>query len=192
MRLAGAVCAVAGYGNVGQGVARYARALGARVIVSEVDPFAALRAHHDGYEVRTLLDACAEADLVFSATGVAATVTTEHLAWLKPGAVVAVAGGVEGEVGATDRRDVTILAGGECVNCAAAEGNPIEIMDLSLSVQALAVAHLVRHGPAMSPGVHPMPAELDERVTRAKLAALGAGLDTPTPEQRAFLDRGLS
>ncbi|MBO3747995.1 adenosylhomocysteinase [Streptosporangiaceae bacterium NEAU-GS5] len=192
LKIAGAVCAVAGYGNVGQGVARYARALGARVVVSEVDPFAALRAHHDGYEVRTLLDACHEADLVFSATGVAGTVTAEHLARLKPGAVVAVAGGVEGEVAATGRADIAVLAGGECVNCAAAEGNPIEIMDLSLSVQALAIDHLVRHGSRLSPGVHPMPSDLDERVARAKLAALGAGLDAATAEQRAFLDRGLS
>lgn len=192
LQLAGTVCVVAGYGYVGQGVARYARALGARVIVTEVEPFAALRAHHEGFEVRPLLDACPDAGLVFSATGVAHTITREHLRTMRPGAVVAVAGGVPEEVETGDvPPGVTVLAEGECVNCAAAEGNPIEIMDLSLSVQALAVDHLVTHGPAMTPAVHLMPGELDERVARLKLNALGVGLDTPSALQRAFLERGL-
>ncbi|MGV9778936.1 adenosylhomocysteinase [Streptosporangium sp. NPDC003464] len=192
LQLAGAVCVVAGYGYVGQGVARYARAFGARVVVTEVEPFAALRAHHEGFEVVPLLDACPEADLVFSATGVAHTVTREHLRAMRPGAVVAVAGGVPDEVETGDvPPGVTVLAEGECVNCAAAEGNPIEIMDLSLSVQALAVEHLVTHGPAMEPAVHLMPGELDERVARLKLRALGIGLDTPSARQRDFLERGL-
>ncbi|MDP9848577.1 adenosylhomocysteinase [Streptosporangium lutulentum] len=192
LRLAGEVCVVAGYGYVGQGVARYARALGARVVVTEVEPFAALRAHHEGYEVLPLLDACPEAALVFSATGVAHTITGEHLRAMRPGAVVAVAGGVPEEVESGDvPPGVTVLAGGECVNCAAAEGNPIEIMDLSLAVQALAVEHLVGHGHALAPAVHLMPAELDERVARLKLRALGIGLDTPTARQREFLGSGL-
>ncbi|MEV4181526.1 adenosylhomocysteinase [Streptosporangium canum] len=192
LQLAGAVCVVAGYGYVGQGVARYARALGARVVVTEVEPFAALRAHHEGYEVRPLLDACPDADLVFSATGVAHTVTREHLRVMRPGAVVAVAGGVPDEVESGDvPAGVTVLAEGECVNCAAAEGNPIEIMDLSLAVQALAVDHLVRRGSTMAPAVHLLPEELDERVARLKLRALGIGLDTPSARQREFLGRGL-
>ncbi|MFI7053326.1 adenosylhomocysteinase [Streptosporangium canum] len=192
LQLAGAVCVVAGYGYVGQGVARYARALGARVVVTEVEPFAALRAHHEGYEVRPLLDACPDADLVFSATGVAHTVTREHLRAMRPGAVVAVAGGVPDEVETGDvPAGVTVLAEGECVNCAAAEGNPIEIMDLSLAVQALAVDHLVRRGSTMAPAVHLLPEELDERVARLKLRALGIGLDTPSARQREFLGRGL-
>ncbi|GAA4225564.1 adenosylhomocysteinase [Streptosporangium album] len=192
LQLAGTVCVVAGYGYVGQGVARYARALGARVIVTEVEPFAALRAHHEGFEVRPLLDACPEAALVFSATGVAHTITREHLGAMSPGAVVAVAGGVPEEVETGDvPPGVTVLADGECVNCAAAEGNPIEIMDLSLSVQALAVDHLVTHGPAMAAAVHPMPGELDERIARLKLRALGIGLDVPSALQREFLERGL-
>ncbi|WP_433246296.1 adenosylhomocysteinase [Streptosporangium sp. CA-135522] len=192
LRLAGAVCVVAGYGHVGQGVARYAGALGARVVVTEVEPFAALRAHHEGFEVRPLLDACPGADLVFSATGVAHTITREHLRAMRAGAVVAVAGGVPDEVETDDvPPGITVLAEGECVNCAAAEGNPIEIMDLSLSVQALAVEHLVTHGPAMAPAVHLMPAELDERVARLKLRALGIGLDEPSAGQREFLGSGL-
>ncbi|MFI6496263.1 adenosylhomocysteinase [Nonomuraea typhae] len=201
LELDGLTCVVAGYGHVGQGVARYAAALGAEVLISEVDPFAALRAHHDGLRVLPLLDACPEADLLFSATGVAGTITAGHLAALKPGAWVAVAGGVEGEVerppgGRPLRPGVTafpggwyLLADGHCVNCAAAEGNPIEIMDLSLSVQALAVNHLL--GTRLPPAVHLLPAELDERVARLKLDALGVGLDRVTDAQRAFLGRGL-
>ncbi|MFI6902762.1 adenosylhomocysteinase [Nonomuraea sp. NPDC050394] len=200
LELDGLTCVIAGYGHVGQGVARYAAALGAQVVVSEVGPFAALRAHHDGLRVLPLIDACPEADLLFSATGVAGTVTSGHLAALKPGAFVAVAGGVEDEVerppggrpvrpGVTDHGGWYLLAEGECVNCAAAEGNPIEIMDLSLSLQALAVGHLL--GRRLPPGVHPLPDELDERVARLKLDALGVRLDRATDRQRAFLDRGL-
>lgn len=234
LELDGLTCVVAGYGYVGQGVARYAAALGADVVVSEVDPFAALRAHHDGYRVSPLLDACPEADLLFSATGIAHTITADHLKLLKPGAYVAVAGGVPDEVevppgGRPIRPGVTehgvpapsgerpsggeraygvghagvgerpdgggsaggwfLLADGECVNCAAAEGNPIEIMDLSLSVQALAVEHLLTHD--LPPAVHLLPDALDERVARLKLAALGLGLDQPSAAQRAFLGRGL-
>ncbi|MFI6292417.1 adenosylhomocysteinase [Nonomuraea sp. NPDC050790] len=200
LELDGLTCVVAGYGHVGQGVARYAAALGAQVVVSEVNPFAALRAFHDGLRVLPLLDACPQADLLFSATGVAGTVTAEHVAALRPGAYVAVAGGVEDEVerppggrevrpGVTDHGGWYLLAEGECVNCAAAEGNPIEIMDLSLSLQALAVAHLLAS--RLPPGVHPLPEELDERVARLKLDALGVRLDRPTDRQRAFLGRGL-
>lgn len=190
LQLEGATCVVAGYGNVGQGVARYAAALGARIVVSEVDPLAALRAFHDGHDVRPLIDACPDADLLFSATGVAHTITRDHLAALKEGAVVAVAGGVRDEVEPVpDGLKITLLADGECVNCAAAEGNPIEIMDLSLSLQALAVEHLLTHD--LPPAVHLLPQELDERVARLKLGALGLAVDTPSAAQRAFLDRGL-
>jgi adenosylhomocysteinase len=213
LSIAGRVCAVAGYGRVGEGVSRYARALGARVIVTEVDPFAALRAHHDGFEVRPLIDAVPLADVVFSATGVAHTISLEHLAAAKDGAVVAVAGGVDEEIALTGLAEaaaevaevrpgvtryrlaetsVDVLADGDCVNCAAAEGNPIEIMDLSLAVQALAVEHLLIHGASLPPAVHPMPDELDERVARAKLAALEIGLDRPTARQREFLARGVT
>jgi adenosylhomocysteinase len=213
LSMAGRACVVAGYGRVGEGVARYARALGALVTVTEVDPFAALRAHHDGFEVRALIDAVPAADVVFSATGIAHTVALEHLAAMRDGAVVAVAGGVDEEIsltaltaaateiaevspGVTRYRlpgtSVDVLAGGECVNCAAAEGNPIEIMDLSLSVQALAVEHLVTHGASLPPAVHPIPDELDERVARTKLAALEIRLDRPTAPQREFLARGVT
>ncbi|WP_283138150.1 adenosylhomocysteinase [Rhizohabitans arisaemae] len=213
LRIAGKVCVVAGYGWVGTGIARCAHALGARVIVSEVNPFQALRAHHDGFEVRPLISACEDADLVFSATGIAHTVALEHLIAMKDCAFVAVGGGVPQEIALADltdsstevvsvRKNVTrytlhtgrvvhILADGECVNCAAAEGNPIEIMDLSLAVQALAVEHLLRHGAEMRPGVHPLPEALDEHVARVKLDALGIRIDRTTDRQREFLGRGL-
>ncbi|GAA0913311.1 adenosylhomocysteinase [Nonomuraea longicatena] len=198
--LDGRTCVVAGYGHVGQGVARHAAALGARVVVSEVDPVAALRAHHDGLRVLPLAEACPEADLLFSATGVAATVAAEHQRVLKPGAYVAVAGGVPGEIenpgagrpvrpGVTEHDGWYLLADGDCVNCAAAEGNPIEIMDLSLSLQALAVEHLL--STPLPPAVHLLPAGLDDRVARLKAQALGLRLEPVSDLQREFLGRGL-
>jgi adenosylhomocysteinase len=212
--LAGRAVAVAGYGPVGRGVARHAVALGARVTVSEVDPHRALEALLDGHTVAPLLDAAARADVLISATGVAHTVPLDVLRALPDGAVVAVAGGVaeEVEVGALraavgrpsavapqldayelDGRHVLLVADGECVNVTAAEGNPIEAMDCSLALQALALAHLARteerHRERLSAGVHALPAALDERVARLRLEAAGAGLEQPSAAQRAALER---
>jgi adenosylhomocysteinase len=197
--LAGKQVAVAGYGPVGRGVARHAAALGARVTVSELDPHRALEALHDGHAVAPLARAARAADLLISATGVAATVPLPVLRALPDGALVAVAGGVAGEVDVAglraaadgppqplardlaahrlDGRRVVLVADGECVNVAAAEGNPIEAMDCSLALQALALAHLAGDGAGLAPGLHPLPHALDERVARLRLAAAGAELD---------------
>jgi adenosylhomocysteinase len=208
LQLAGKVCVVAGYGWVGQGIARYAWALGARVVVTEVDPMQALRAHHDGFAVARLLDTCPIADLVFSATGVAHTITLEHLAAMKDGALIAVGGGVAEEISVGDLkatttivdevrpnvtrytladRTVNILADGECVNLAAGEGNPIEIMDMSLAVQGRAVEYLLTHGTSMSPGVHLLPEELDDWVASTALQTRGIQIDEPSIRQQEFL-----
>lgn len=201
---------VAGYGPVGRGVARHASALGARVTVTEVDPVCALEAVFDGFEVRPLAEAARAADLLISATGIAHTVDVEHLRMLPEGAAVAVAGGVSQEIaieaalaaGATTtdigpslqrldlpgRPGIVLLDEGGCINCSAAEGNPIEIMDLSFGVQAAAVDSLAQAGAGLAPGVHAVPEDVDHRVARAKLAALGVGIDQPSTAQRDFLD----
>lgn len=208
--LATAHVVVAGFGPVGRGFARHAAALGARVTVCEVDPVAALEALHAGYRVAPLADAARSADLLVSATGIARTVDVEHLLALPDGAAVAVAGGVDDELALNalvaagaerapadravetftlpDGRRILVLDDGECINCSAGEGNPIEIMDLSFGVQLSAVDLLAREGRTLAPGVHRLPREADDRVALAKLASLGVAIDRPSEAQRAFLD----
>ena len=199
--LAGKRVALAGYGPVGRGVARHAAALGAHVTVSELDPHRALEALLDGCAVAPLREAARCAELLISATGVAGTVGLDVLRALPDGALVAVAGGVAQEV-ATDAlraaadgpplplapqldayrlagRRLLLIADGECVNVAAAEGNPIETMDCSLALQALALAHLAGDGATLPPGLHALPPRLDAHVARLRLAAAGARLEAP-------------
>ena len=200
---------VAGFGRVGSGIARHAAALGARVTVSDVDPVAALQAVFSGYAVAPLAEAARTADVLISATGIAGTVTPEHLDLLPEGAAVAVGGGVDQEIaledaaaaGAIERsregavalwrtaagRTVRILDDGNCINVSAAEGNPIEIMDLSFGVQLAAVDHLLTHRDELEPRVHLLPREADDRVALHALASFGGAVDTPTAQQLEFL-----
>lgn len=182
---------VIGYGPVGEGVAAHLRALGARIAVAETDPVRALRALHDGFEIGPLRE-LAPGALVVSATGAPHTVDAGVLAAAK---IVAVAGGVPGEVDVDlaalrpagrhlDRvgDGALLIAQGGCVNLAAAEGNPIEIMDLSFAVQLGAVEQLLaRDLPA---GLHPFPAEADQAIARAALDARGDTIDEQSREQQ--------
>ncbi len=192
--IVGADVVVAGYGPVGRGFARHVRALGGLVTVVDTDPTCALRAEIDGYQVRaSLVEAVATADLIVSATGYAATITPDMLRAARPGAYIAVAGGVDDEVqwgdairhdGATwepvgfaleslrypNGHHVNILDRGGCINCTAGEGNPIEIMDLSFGVQLSALDVLLTRGRDLGPGVHPIPERADQRVSAIALA----------------------
>ena len=197
---AGLTVAVAGFGPVGEGVAHHARALGAEVVVAELDPVRELQARFAGYRTAQLTDAVAAADIVISATGVRDTISAQVLAACATGAAVAVAGGVEQEVaidavvaaGATRETvgrklervtlaggtSILLLDDGGCINITAGDGNPIEIMDLSFAVQLSAIRFLLESG-GLEPGVHPLPDELDDRV--ARLALGGSGQDRPQP-----------
>ncbi len=161
---------VLGYGPVGQGVAAHLRALGVEVRIAEIDPVRALEARHDGY-VTGLAEEAATGAVVVSATGVPATVTPEIAARAR---VIAVAGGVPGEVSASG--EALLLGGGGAVNITAAEGNPIEIMDLSFAVQLAALGELLERRPG--PGVHELGPEVDDLVARTALAVRGAAVDT--------------
>jgi adenosylhomocysteinase len=201
---AGKTICVVGYGWVGKGLARYAEGFGARVLVVEIDPVAALEAHMDGHRVLPLVDALPQAEIVITATGGIEAVAGEALGALRDGVLLANAGHHDRELAVDElgrgeevRPGVTrhelpggghafLLAGGRLVNIAGADGHPVEIMDLSFSVQALA-AHLLARG-GLEPGLHRLPAELDRAIARTKLATLGIELDEPTPAQRAFLD----
>jgi adenosylhomocysteinase len=198
-----------GYGWVGKGIARRARGMGAQVTVCEVDPFAALEAHHDGFEVAPLHEACASAEIVLTATGVRGALDPDAIEALPDGAVIANAGGIDDEFSVPklerrarevrpvrehvdeyrfdDDRSIFVVGNGVVVNLSAAEGHPAEIMDMTFAVQALSARHLMLHGSELQPRVHPLPPEIDEAIARMKLDALGLRIDSLTEEQRAFL-----
>jgi adenosylhomocysteinase len=194
---------IVGYGWVGKGLARAARGAGGRVTVVEIDPVAALEAHMDGCRVAALEDALPDADVLISATGAADCVPAEALAHLKDGVVIANGGHHEREVaidglgpGEEVRPGVTahaipggggtayVCVDGRQTNVAGGDGHPVEIMDLSFSVQALSV-HLLAHG-GLEPGLHRFPAGLDAEIARTKLATLGIELGEKTARQREF------
>jgi adenosylhomocysteinase len=203
---AGREFCVVGYGYVGQGLARAADGLGGRVTVVEVDPVRALVAHMDGYRVAPLRHALPDADVVITATGLVDAVGADALPFLKDGVLLANAGHSDRELdvpaivaaadGAEDRRPgvttyrlgdrkVHVLVNGALVNIAGLDGNPIEIMDLSFSVQALSVHGLAsRRFPA---GLNRFPEELDDLIARTKLETLGIELDALTDSQRSAL-----
>jgi adenosylhomocysteinase len=205
LNFAGREFCIVGYGWVGKGLARYARGQGGRVTVVEVDPVAALEAHMDGHRVARLEDALPDADVVVTATGAADAVPAEALHLLKDGVVLANGGHHEREIaidalgrGEEVRPSVTahelrggghayVLVGGRQTNVAGGDGHPVEIMDLSFSVQALAVHLLARGG--LEPGLHDFPAELDAEIARTKLATLGIELGERTAKQREFEER---
>jgi adenosylhomocysteinase len=205
LTFAGREFCIVGYGWVGKGLARYARGQGGRVTVVEVEPVAALEAHMDGHRVARLEDALPDADVVIAATGSADAVPAETLRLLKDGVLLANGGHHEREIavdelgpGEEARPGVTahplpggghayVLVDGRQTNVAGGDGHPVEIMDLSFSVQALAVHLLARGG--LEPGLHAFPAKLDAEIARTKLATLGIELGEPTAKQREFESR---
>ncbi|HVM70065.1 MAG TPA: adenosylhomocysteinase, partial [Gaiellaceae bacterium] len=205
LTFAGREFCIVGYGWVGKGLARYARGQGGRVTVVEIDPVAALEAHMDGNRVARLEDALPDADVVITATGAMDSVPAEAMALLKDGVVIANGGHHERELaidalgpGDEVRPGVTahplprgghayVCVDGRQTNVAGGDGHPVEIMDLSFSVQALAARQVVRGG--LEPALHRFPAELDAEIARTKLATLGIELGGPTERQRAFSER---
>lgn len=196
LRLPGKRVVVVGYGWVGRGIATYAHRLGARVVAVDHDPIRALEAHTDGLDVADLRTALSSADLVITATGGMRAIHANLFDVLAPDVVLANAGHHDHEIdvpaleeraigseqmrpGVTryrlNDRDVFVLSGGALVNIAGGLGHPIEIMDLSFSVQALACHALATTD--LPPGVHEFPAELDREIAAAKLASRGIGLD---------------
>ncbi|MGH3472226.1 MAG: adenosylhomocysteinase [Nocardioidaceae bacterium] len=208
LQLAGRVVAVVGYGWVWQGVARHAAALGARVVVSELDPVRALQALHDGHQVRSLTDAAPDAEVVFAATGIAGAVTREHVERMRDGVIVCTAGGGSFELpmdflhsqgtavtvrpsiteyALPSHRRVLVISEGDCLNCADAEGNPIEVMDLSLSLQALAAECVAIEAKDWAPGVYPVSPQIETAVAAARLEHEGATLEPLTEELSAAM-----
>jgi adenosylhomocysteinase len=207
--VAGKTAVVAGYGWCGRGVAMRAKGLGAIVIVTEVDPIRAIEARLDGFQVMPMIEAVRQADVVISVTGCKDVVREEHLRVMKDGCVLGNAGHFDNEVSKKaleslasrkervrehvdrydlmDGRRVYLVAEGRLMNLAAGQGHPVEIMDMSFSIQALALEYLVRNHAAMEAKVYPVPAEMDELVARTKLRSMGIAIDQLTPEQARYL-----
>ncbi|MEV8633685.1 adenosylhomocysteinase [Streptosporangium sp. NPDC051023] len=208
--LAGKVVVVAGFGFCGRGVAERARGLGARVVVTEIDPVKALDASLQGYEVQPMGRAATTGDVFVTVTGNRDVIRGEHLAVMKDGAILANAGHFDVEIDVraleelahavhpgvrpntdeyvlADGRRLLLLAEGRLVNLTAAEGHPAAVMDMSFSAQALAVAWLARERVRLEPGVYDVPGEVDVEVARLKLAAAGIEVDHLTSDQESYL-----
>ena len=208
--IAGKCVVVAGYGWCGRGIAMRADGLGARVIVTEVDPVKAVEAVMDGFEVMPMARAAEEADFLISATGVRDIVRPEHLRSIKDGCVLANAGHFNVEISPETLakaarsvkraragvdaytleggRKVYLLSDGRLVNLAAGQGHPVEIMDMSFAVQYLCALRLWKARGTMRPGVHRVPPELDLEVAQSKLDSLGTSIDTLTGAQRRYIE----
>lgn len=206
--VAGRTCVVAGYGWVGKGIASRLRGVGADVIVTEVDPVAAIEARLEGFRVRPMIEAAAEADLIVTTTGNRGIVRAEHLKVVKDGCLLANMGHFDVEISKpdlqsvathraivrpnveeyrfADGRRVYLLGDGRLINLAAGQGHPAEIMDLSFALQALSAEYLARHGAELPARVLPVPAALDRAVADAAIGPLEIGLDHLTPDQMRY------
>ena len=207
--LAGKVLVVCGYGWCGRGVASRGRGLGARVVVTEVDPLRALEALMDGFEVRPLVEAAPIGDVFVTVTGDKHVIDQAAIEAMKDGAVLANSGHFNHEINLPtlaamakpprkvrpfveeyhlhDGRRLYLLAEGRLVNLGAAEGHPASVMDMSFANQALAVEYLVQADPRPAPSVLPVPRAIDRAVARLKLEAMGVSIDRLTQEQERYL-----
>jgi adenosylhomocysteinase len=205
----GKVVVVAGYGFCSSGIAMRAKGLGARVVVTEVNPFRCLEACMDGFEVLKMDDAAKIGDIFISATGCKDVIGARHYKVMKNNVLLANAGHFDVEVNKVelaemserienrkpfidgyylpDGRVINVLADGRLVNIVAGNGHPADIMDLSFAIQALSALHVAKHGKDLKPGLYDIPENIDYDVAIMKLEAMGLGLDTLTPEQAAYL-----
>lgn len=204
--LAGSCFVVCGYGWCGRGLAARAAGMGARVIVTELDPLRALEAVMDGYHVLPIAEAAAVGDYFVTVTGNRHVIGRDHFSRMKDGAVIANAGHFDIELDLdalralaptprrlrpaldehtlADGRRIYLLAEGRLVNLVAAEGHPADVMDLSFADQALSAELLLTR--RLAADVHTLPPDLDREVARLKLSALGVTIDTPTADQSAY------
>ncbi len=209
--LAGKRAVVAGYGWVGRGIAMRLRGMGARVIVTEVDPIRALEAVMDGFDVMSMVEAARLGDIFITATGNRDVIRREHIELMKDGAILANSGHFNVEINIPDLeslsvskrvirghvteyrlrdgRRIYLLAEGRLVNLVAAEGHPSEVMDMSFSNQALALLYLLENRGKLEPRVYTVPRSQDEEVARLKLESMGIRIDELTEEQRRYLSQ---
>jgi adenosylhomocysteinase len=206
---AGKKVVVAGYGWCGRGVARRAQGMGARVIVTEVNPVSALEAVMDGFEVMPMADAARTGEVFVTLTGDINVLDRRHFAAMRDGAILANSGHFNVEINIpalekmakkkrrmrqfvdeytlADGRRLYLLGEGRLINLAAAEGHPASVMDMSFANQALCAEYMVKNAAKLKPDVISVPVDIDHEVGRLKLHSMGISIDKLTREQQKYL-----
>jgi len=207
--VAGLYVVIAGYGWCGRGIASRARGMGAKVIVTEIDPTKAIEAAMDGFQVMTMKEAAPLGDIYITVTGNKNVITKEHFELMKDGAVVCNSGhfNVEIDIPALeslsishrevrdfveeytlhDKRKIHLLGEGRLINLAAAEGHPASVMDMSFANQALSAEYMAKFCKTLEKKVYAVPVAIDKEIARLKLDSMGICIDRLTPEQEAYL-----
>ena len=207
--VAGTTVVVAGYGWCGKGVAMRAKGLGAKVVVTEVDPVKAIEAVMDGFTVLPMAEAARVGDWFVTVTGCDGVIRPEHMLEMKEGAILCNAGHFDVEVDVAglralakesrevrhniegfllpNGRTIYLLAEGRLVNLAAGDGHPAEIMDMSFALQAESARRMAECGRDMKPDLYSVPVDIDKAVATRKLTALGVSIDVLSEEQKAYL-----
>lgn len=207
--IAGSAVVVCGYGWCGRGVAARAKGMGARVIITEVDPLKALEAVMDGFEVLPMKEAVPKGDIFVTVTGNSGVIRKEHFLRMRDGALIANAGHFDVEIDvaalrktARSSREIRkalteftmrngkrlcLLAEGRLVNLSAAEGHPPNVMDMSFANQALCAEYLAKDGRSLSRKVYKVPDEIDRSIAELKLRSMGVVIDALTRGQKSYL-----
>jgi adenosylhomocysteinase len=207
--IAGSNFVVCGYGWCGKGLALRARGMGANVIVTEVDPTAALEAVMDGFTAMPIRQAARIGDFFCTVTGNINVIRKEHFQIMKDGAIVANSGHFNVELDlnglesiAKSRRIIrpfveeyvlknghciNVLGDGRLINLASAEGHPSSVMDMSFANQALSIEYMVKNKQRLENNVYPVPEEIDKAIAREKLTSMNVKIDRLTPEQKKYL-----
>ena len=206
--VAGKTVVVAGYGWCGKGIAMRAKGLGARVIVTEIDPIRAMEAAMDGYDVMPMDDAAGLGDVFVTVTGCNDVIRKQHFTMMKDGAILSNAGHFNVEVNLPELESLSkssyearhnimaydlggktlyLLAEGRLVNLAAGDGHPAEIMDLSFAIQALSLKYLIQNRGRLENSVFSVPREIDILVAKLKLNAMNLKIDALSEAQHAYM-----
>lgn len=207
--IAGKTVVVAGYGWCGRGIAMRMRGMGADVIITEIDPVKAIEARMDGFRVMPMIKAIQHADMVISATGMKDVVREEHLKVAKNGCLLINAGHFDNEISKTalqnlaveikevrkfvteynlGNRKVYLLGDGRLINLVAGQGHPVEIMDMSFSLQALTAEYISKNYENLENRVYNVPECIDNLVAVLKLQTMGIEIDSLTEEQKKYLE----
>jgi adenosylhomocysteinase len=207
--IAGSIFVVCGYGWCGRGLALRARGMGANVIVTEIDPTAALEAVMDGFGVMPIRQAAKIGDFFCTVTGNINVIRKEHFKIMKDGAIVANSGHFNVELDLNGLESITkssrtirplvkehviengrrinVLGDGRLINLAAAEGHPSSVMDMSFANQSLSIEYMVKNKIKLENNVYPVPEEIDKAIAKEKLTSMKIKIDTLTPEQKKYL-----